>query len=301
MDNETTQKSNYLDRQPRHLSVLAVLSMILSLFFFIPIVSGLFGIILGAIALYSIAIHKDELRGRGLAVTGIILGLGQLLLAIVFLSIIVFTLVFGAVDKHSRSPLHGESYPRKDYGAMVGVNEFNSCNEKGISFRAEGKPKEALQAYQAALNASRKEMGIAYYGIGSICMDLGQYDKAISDFDKAIECNPNLYDAYQNKAVTYRLMGRYQDSIDACKETIARFPDFARAYCSMGWAYEYLGKYKEAIEAHLEAIRMEPGWQFPRLRIEDCLSALKDERIRLEVEEKIKQIELKKDTSSFKP
>jgi|GEM_PF-2456405 len=301
MDNETIQKPNHFKQQPRHLSVLAVLSIILSLFFFIPIVSGLFGIILGAIALYSIAIHKDELRGRALAVTGIILGLGQLLLAIVFLSIIVFALVFAGAVKRPHSSLHGESYPKKDYGAMVNVNEFNFCNEKGISFRAEGKPKEALQAYQAALNVSKKEMGIAYYGIGSICMDLGQYDKALSDFDKAIECNPNLYDAYQNKAVTYRLMGRYQDSIDACKETIARFPDFARAYCSMGWAYEYLGKYREAIEAHLEAIRMEPGWQFPRQRIECCLSALKDESTRPEVEEKIKQIELKKNTRSLKP
>lgn len=291
MDCKTIQNPGSAKAGPRHLSVLAVISMILGFFFFIPLISGLFAIILGIIALYSIAMYKDELRGRGFAITGIVAGILQFIAAIVFLSAVIFAMFIGTIRSYPPKTARIESSPRRDYNQMVGVNEFYTYNEKGVSLQTTGKPRQALEAYQSALTVAKKEMGIAYYGIGFIHMELRDYDKALDEFDKAIEYNPNLYDAYQNKAVTYRLIGRYQDSVNACKKTVKLFPDFARAYCSMGWAYEYLGKYKEAIDAHLEAIRLAPGWQFPRQRIEYCLYMLKDKQLRFDIEQKIKQIE----------
>jgi len=56
------------------LSKLALASFILGLLFFVPLV-GLFAIVLGVIALGSIGNSEGLLRGRGLATTGIILGI----------------------------------------------------------------------------------------------------------------------------------------------------------------------------------------------------------------------------------
>ena len=53
-------------------------------------------------------------------------------------------------------------------------------------------------------------------------------------------------------------------------------------------------KYKEAIDAHLTAIGLAPEWQFPRRRIEYCLSMSKDKQLRFDVEQKLKQIEIEK-------
>ncbi len=192
-------------------------------------------------------------------------------------------------NSYSREPL-AISSPEKYYGQLVNIAEFALYNERGVSLQKSGKPKEALKEFQGALGIARKEAGMARYGIGSCYMTLKEYDKALVEFNKAIIHNPMLYDAYQNKAVTYRLMGRFQDSIDACKITISLFPDFARAYCSMGWAYEYLGNYKEAIDAHLEAIRLAPEWQFPRLRIDYILSKIGGDQYRSEIYQEIKRI-----------
>ena len=44
--------------------------------------------------------------------------------------------------------------------------------------------------------------------------------KRSPNLTQAIALDPHFVDAYQNKAVVYRLKGLYQESIKACEETI---------------------------------------------------------------------------------
>lgn len=296
MPDESIPNQGHLQPESQRISLLAVFSLISGFIFILPGISGIVAIILGIIALYSISMHKDTLCGRGFAVAGIVVGIVQLIALITILVSFVLAIFFATLPGKFVSPSDYEhlrsadSSPKNNYDYSVNPSEFNYYNNEGISLQDSGKPKKALEAYSSALEIAKKEMGLAYYGIGSVYMNLEQYEKALEQFDKAIAYNPKLFDAYQNKAVTYRLMGRYQDSVYASKRTVFLFPDFARAYCSMGWAYEYLGNYKEAINAHLEAIRLAPEWQFPRQRIEYCLSKIKDKQFIAEVRRKIKEI-----------
>jgi len=52
--------------------VLAIISLVLGLLFFIP--TGLAALVLGIIALVRISKHKEELEGKGLAIAGTIIG-----------------------------------------------------------------------------------------------------------------------------------------------------------------------------------------------------------------------------------
>jgi tetratricopeptide (TPR) repeat protein len=289
MSNESAGSLNNPKQKPRKLSSLARSSVIVSFIFIIPVLSGLAAIILGIAALCSIAKHKDALRGRGFAIAGMAIGLAQLLLFILVLFLLSYWTYSGNAEREPYDP-SAISSPKENYNYSVKKTDFYLHNKRALSLQAAGKPKEALEEFERVLEIVKKEAGYAYYGIGSSYMDLKEYDKAIVEFNKAIDHNPMMYDAYQNKAVTYRLMGRFQDSVDACKKTISLFPDFPRAYCSMGWAYEHLGKYKEAINAHLEAIRLSPEWQFPKYRIDHALSERGDEQYSFEVHQKIKQI-----------
>jgi type II secretory pathway pseudopilin PulG len=54
-------------------SVLAIISLVLSLLFFIPL-TGVAALIIGIIALFKISEHKEELKGKGLAIAGTIIG-----------------------------------------------------------------------------------------------------------------------------------------------------------------------------------------------------------------------------------
>lgn len=158
----------------------------------------------------------------------------------------------------------------------VEKNEFWFYHQLGFSLLDMGNEKESFENFEKALKVAKKEMAISYYHLGFVRLHQKRYPEAKKFFELAIEYNPDYYDAYQNKAVIYRLKGRYQDSVDACNVTISRFPDFAKAHCSKGWAYEKMGKYLEAAQAHLEAIRLAPNWNFPKMRILNCLTQIND-------------------------
>jgi tetratricopeptide (TPR) repeat protein len=59
-----------------------------------------------------------------------------------------------------------------------------------------------------------KEDAEAYYNRGNAYKKNGQYDKAISDFTKAIEINPRHADAYYTRGVVYYYKKDYEKALD---------------------------------------------------------------------------------------
>jgi tetratricopeptide (TPR) repeat protein len=278
-------------------SRLSIASVVFA-FLFIPLISALAAIILGIIALYHTGLYKDKLKGRGFAITGIVLGLVHIL----FLLFLAFFLsnsggVYLAIGNFYKnkgnynqaykyySKIRPQVYTFKD--SSIDLRGIELYNNLGFSLSDLNKPEEAIESYKKVLDLSDKLLGITHHGIGSAYMHSGKYEQALEELDKATKYYPELYDAYQNKAVTYRLMGRYADSVEACQVTINRFPGFSKAYCSQGWAYEKLGQYEKAAQAHLEAISLSPKWIFPRDRLEECLKNIKDENVRAEILKKL--------------
>lgn len=183
-------------------------------------------------------------------------------------------------DNTSISQLH-------DYS----VRNFSIYHDKAVALHLSGNYGEALENYAIALNAAYQEAALVHYGVGDIYMKQKQFDKALNEFDKAIEFDPEQYDAYQDKAVTFRLMGRFQDSVNACKQTIDLFPNMAKSHCSLGWAYEKLQRFDNAIKSHTKAISLNSNWQFPKERIQYCFSQLKDRKLVLKLLEELEKID----------
>ncbi len=293
----------------KQISKLSIASMILSFLIIIPFFSGFAAIILGVVSLYIIGAHKEKLRGRGFAITGIFLGLFQLtLIVVVLLTGLVYTWHTTRDDltkkiRKAKIEARNNNYDKfmyyykkalgKAYQSPKGVfsaEKFRLYNNMAIELHNMGKHQEAIQAYQSALTSSKKGEAMSYYGIGSVYISLKEYDKAISKFDRAIELNPGMYDAYQNKAATYRLMGEYEKSLAACKTTISLFPEVAKSYVTKGWAYEKLGKHKEAVNLYLEGVKRNPAWQFPRSKISNSFYHL-TETEKADVIEKLDKID----------
>jgi tetratricopeptide (TPR) repeat protein len=59
-----------------------------------------------------------------------------------------------------------------------------------------------------------KEDADTYYNRGNAYEKKGQYDKAISDFTKAIEINPRHADAYYSRGVVYYYKKDYEKALD---------------------------------------------------------------------------------------
>ena len=71
--------------------------------------------------------------------------------------------------------------------------------------------------------------------------------KRLRTFDKAIELNPDIADAYNNRGIAYAGKGEFERAIADYDKAIKFKPDVADAYNNRGNAHSDKGEYKRAI------------------------------------------------------
>jgi protein O-mannosyl-transferase len=98
------------------------------------------------------------------------------------------------------------------------------------------------------------ESATAYNNRGLSMDEMGQRDKAIADFSRAISMEPGNYFAYNNMGVMYGKDGQYQRSIDYFLKAISINPEHTDSYCNLGLSYFYLKQYDIALENYNKAI-----------------------------------------------
>ena len=86
----------------------------------------------------------------------------------------------------------------------------------------------------------------AYYNRGLAYAKLNQHERAIKDYDKAIELNPNDAKAYYNRGLAYAKLNIYELAIKDFSKTIALNPNDAEAYGNRGIVYSKIHRYEEA-------------------------------------------------------
>ena len=74
-----------------------------------------------------------------------------------------------------------------------------------------------------------------YNSRGAAFGEKGEYDRAISDFNKAIEIEPRYIRAYNNRGVVYRLRGQYDKAISDFTKAIEMNPLDAEGYNNLAW------------------------------------------------------------------
>ena len=69
---------------------------------------------------------------------------------------------------------------------------------------------------------------------GVVYDNLGEYQRGIKDFNKAIELKPQLAGVYNNRGRAYDKLGNYQQAINDFNKAIHLDPKDAMAYISRG-------------------------------------------------------------------
>ena len=90
-------------------------------------------------------------------------------------------------------------------------------NNRGMAYRDKGQYDQAISDYNKALGINPR-YAYAYNNRGIAYGDKGQYDQAISDFNKALEVNPRYAEAYNNRGRAYYLKGEYGKSWEDIKK-----------------------------------------------------------------------------------
>ena len=95
---------------------------------------------------------------------------------------------------------------------------------------------------------------------GVLYADMGDYPKAMENFDRAIKLNPNYSRGYYNRGKIYGLQGDHARAILEYSEAIKLNPKYSYAYNNRGRSYSLQGDYARAILEYSEAIKINPKY-----------------------------------------
>ena len=127
-------------------------------------------------------------------------------------------------------------------------------NQLGSGYYYAGHLQDALKEFNEQVVENPSEDG-GYLNIGSVYLQLGQWDKAIQYLQKALSIRPSVQ-AYSNLGTAYYDLGRYQDAIPMYQKALALEPAHAAVMVNLAGAYARTGQPEMASETYNRAITL---------------------------------------------
>ena len=99
---------------------------------------------------------------------------------------------------------------------------------------------------------------VDYLARGAAYRGLGQYEKALADYDEALKRNPNFPEVQMNKGMVFWHRADYASAIPLFTAAIKLDPNFVEALANRGAAYRKKGDISSAIADYSKAIEVNP-------------------------------------------
>lgn len=97
-----------------------------------------------------------------------------------------------------------------------------------------------------------------FFKLGNAYFFEGRYEVAIANYDKALELNPDYYQAWYNHGYILDEVGRQEEAIASYDKSIESKPDFQEAWHNRGLLLDNLGHHEEALKSHDMALKLKP-------------------------------------------
>jgi tetratricopeptide (TPR) repeat protein len=151
-----------------------------------------------------------------------------------------------SAQRNNEQPDKYDDWPRKLL-AEGEIEEANKHAHKGFEFITSRQYDKAIIEYNEAIQL-RSDVDNWFYNRGICYMQTNEGDAAIRDFSKSIELNQDNFKAYEQIGAIYANRGMYDDAINTFSTAISLQPDNAEIYYSRGKVYERKGMHIEALE-----------------------------------------------------
>ncbi len=109
------------------------------------------------------------------------------------------------------------------------------------------------------LDTYDEDLNLLYIKLGEECFDKGEYVNAITNYNQALQLNPNNTDLYYRRALAHYQLGDYEGAIADYSQAIQINLHDAKSYNKRGLALYQLGRFEEAIDDYTQAIRINPN------------------------------------------
>jgi S1-C subfamily serine protease len=122
-----------------------------------------------------------------------------------------------------------------------------------------------INLVKSILSGSEKELGKQtpeyYYAQGQIAENMGNDDKALADYQRAISIDDKYADAYIGLGGIYFDKGRYDLEVSYYEKAVDIKPNSYEFLYYLGTAYEDIQQYDKAAEAYSKALRLKPNYK----------------------------------------
>ena len=108
--------------------------------------------------------------------------------------------------------------------------------------------------------ADAKELARVYFARGNAYLTLGDYDRAMADFDTITKANPNANGPFNSRGVAYLRQKQLDRAITEFDSAIRLSPNDPIAFTNRGDAYREKGRYDRAMQDYDAAIAINPKW-----------------------------------------
>jgi tetratricopeptide (TPR) repeat protein len=112
-----------------------------------------------------------------------------------------------------------------------------------------------LKSQNAQLRLSASD----YLKQGDACYLERRLEDAIRSYEKALDLDPNLVDAWLAKGKALRRLKRYEEAIAANDRAIQLQPENSSGWFGKGYALSEIQKYPEADAAYAQAVKLNPN------------------------------------------
>ena len=128
---------------------------------------------------------------------------------------------------------------------------------RGVAYDSIGEYGRAIQDFDKAIELEPNDAE-TYCNRGNAYTNKGEYDRAIQDYDKVIELEPKHVEAHAHRGAAYGNKGEHDRAIQDFDKAIELDPSDAEVYCIRGIAYEHKGEYNRAVQNYDKAIELDP-------------------------------------------
>ena len=158
-------------------------------------------------------------------------------------------------------------YYAKDYNEAIKLYDevlkfgdyVEAYNNRGLAYFYLGQKERAIADYNKAIQLNPNDAD-AYNNRGNAYFYLGQHERAIKDYTKSIELNNSeLHLPYNNRGNAYSDLGQHERAIADYNKAIQLNPNYAKAYYNRGIAYALTGNFNQALNDVNKAIQLEPN------------------------------------------
>jgi tetratricopeptide (TPR) repeat protein len=128
---------------------------------------------------------------------------------------------------------------------------------RGNDWYENGDPDRAIADYNRAIEINPNFADV--YNNRGLAWDIkGDYDRAIADYSKAIEIDPRFSDPYNNRGIVWDIKGDYDRAIADYNKALELYPHFAGAYYNRGNVWYMKGDPDRAIADYDKALEIDP-------------------------------------------